>query len=311
MARTRTSKHSAGRHRPSEARKYQGYSLSARQPGNDSKPINSSTPLSDAHTESLDELLSRNPALWRGCDMAGQGDYGQPTGYPQLDDILPGRGWPRNAMVEIISPHWGMGELQLLAPLMREVVAEGKWILWISPPYLLYAPALVQAGINTQQVLVIKPDTSCKDALWSMEKALQTNSCGLVLAWQNWLSNRVMRRLQLAAENGKTLGVLFHHNVSKSSQSSLTLKIEGRSPRKSHFQANQAGQMNKRDTTSTEITVIKARGSFRPLSTRLNLHRHKPCPLPALARPTASKPCSFPASARSTAAMSKQVRHQR
>jgi hypothetical protein len=111
-----------------------------------------------------------------------------------------------------------------------------------------------------------------------MEKALQTSSCGLVLAWQNWLSNKVMRRLQLAAENGKTLGVLFHHNVSKCSQSSLSLKIQRNDLRNSHFQTRQQG------TTNTEITVIKARGNFRPLSTQLNLHQHKPCSLPAPAR---------------------------
>ncbi len=87
--------------------------------------------------------------------MAGQGDYGQSTGYPELDAILPGCGWPRNALVEIISPHWGMGELQLLIPLMRSVIAQNKWILWISPPYLLYAPALIQAGIDTGKVLVV------------------------------------------------------------------------------------------------------------------------------------------------------------
>ncbi|MBT8145379.1 MAG: hypothetical protein KJN90_00920, partial [Gammaproteobacteria bacterium] len=137
--------------------------------------------------DTIDALLARNPALWRGCDMSGRGNHGQATGYPQLDNILPGRGWPPNAIVEIVSRRWGMGELQLLVPLMREVVRQGKWILWISPPYLLNSPALLQAGIDPERVLVINLDTSCKDALWSIEKALQTDSCGLVLAWQNWL----------------------------------------------------------------------------------------------------------------------------
>ena len=99
----------------------------------------------------LETLLAGNPVLWRGCDMAGRGDHGLSTGYPTLDAILPGRGWPRNALLEIISPQWGMGELQLLLPLMRAVVAQGQWILWVSPPYLPYAPALVQAGQFHQQ----------------------------------------------------------------------------------------------------------------------------------------------------------------
>ena len=131
----------------------------------------------------VDRLLHSNPSLWRGCDMAGQGFHGRSTGYPELDDILPGRGWPQSGLVEIISRHWGMGELQLLIPLMRSIVEQGQWILWIAPPYMLYAPALTQAGIDIHQILMVKQDTSCKDALWSMEKALQTKNCGLVLAW--------------------------------------------------------------------------------------------------------------------------------
>lgn len=65
--------------------------------------------------------------------MAGQGFHGRSTGYQELDDILPGRGWPQSGLVEIISRHWGMGELQLLIPLMRSIVEQGQWILWIAP----------------------------------------------------------------------------------------------------------------------------------------------------------------------------------
>ncbi len=233
--------------------------------------------------EAIGELLTRNPVLWRGCDMSGLGNYGQPTGYPQLDDILPGRGWPHNAIVEIVSQQWGMGELQLLVPLMREIVRQDKWILWISPPYLLNSPALLQAGIDPEQILVINLNTSCKDALWSMEKALQTGSCGLVLAWQNWLPDRVVRRLQLAAETGKTLGVLFQHRISKYSQSFLRLEVKKRNNKK---QQRRIGKRCERDQLAanwvetrqgdychkTEIVVLKARGNFRPLSVQLNLY---------------------------------------
>ena len=214
----------------------------------------------------LDTLLTGNPALWRGCDMAGRGNHGQPTGYPTLDAILPGQGWPRNALVEIISPQWGMGELQLLVPLMRSIVARGQWILCIAPPYQLYGPALAQAGINTRQVLVVRPDASLTDALWSMEKALQTENCGLVLAWQNWLPNKVLRRLQLAAETGQTLGVLLQRHVSKDSPSSLRLQIKACSTRRALDQA-----MGKPAVRDAEIAVLRARGSFRPLTTRVSL----------------------------------------
>ncbi|MEX0964624.1 MAG: translesion DNA synthesis-associated protein ImuA [Pseudohongiellaceae bacterium] len=216
--------------------------------------------LHDGGCSELDELLQSNPELWRGCELAGQGTHGRSTGFSQLDAILPGRGWPKKGLIEVITPHWGMGELQLLIPLMRSIVEQGKWILWISPPYLLYAPALVQAGINTEQVLVVKLDTSCKDALWSMEKALQTENCGLVLAWQNWLPTKVLRRLQLAADTGDTLGVLFKHHDSEHSPSPIRLKIEDSYSENAGF-------------NESEITVIKARGNFRCLSANINLYQ--------------------------------------
>ena len=100
----------------------------------------------------VNQLLHGNPNLWRGCDMAGQGFHGVATGYRELDDILPGRGWPRSGLVEVIARHSGMGELQLLIPLMQSVIKQGQWILWVAPPYLLNAPALTQAGIDIDQI---------------------------------------------------------------------------------------------------------------------------------------------------------------
>jgi len=237
-------------------------------PSNEPAPPQASNP-GLSNPVSIDTLLAGNPVLWRGCDMAGQGDYGQPTGYPQLDAILPGRGWPRHAIVEIISPRWGMGELQLLVPMMRKVTARDNWILWISPPYLLNGPALQQAGIDTDRVLVVNLEASCRDALWSMEKSLQAEGCGLVLAWQNWLPDKTVRRLQLAAEAGQTLGVLFQHRESKYSQPSLRLKLQGRPV---------SGRSGDSLSTATEITVLRARGNFRPRSVSLSLYQENLSP---------------------------------
>ena len=216
------------------------------------------------HPAAIEKLLRSNSNLWRGCNMAGQGFHGRSTGFPQLDDILPGRGWPQSGLIEVITPSWGLGELQLLIPLMRSVIEQGKWILWITPPHLPYAPALIQLGIDTDQILVVKRDTSCRDALWSMEKALQTSNFGLVLIWQNWLPGKVLRRLQLAAEAGNNLGVFFKHHDSKYSLSPIRIKIKG-----SLVKNNRENG----DSFETEITVIKARGNFRALTTRVNLYQ--------------------------------------
>jgi hypothetical protein len=98
-----------------------------------------------------------------------------------------------------------------------------------------------------------------------MEKALQTSNFGLVLTWQNWLPGKVLRRLQLAAENGNTLGIFFKHHDSKYSPSQIRLKIKDSLVRSNNKEAS--------DFSETEITVINARGNFRSLTTRVNLYQ--------------------------------------
>jgi hypothetical protein len=95
-----------------------------------------------------------------------------------------------------------------------------------------------------------------------MEKAFQTENCGLVLAWQNWLPGTVLRRLQLAADTGNTLGVIFKKNECKHSPSPTRLQIKESSLQKDHF-------------STAQVTVLKARGNFRSLSTDIDLYSHQ------------------------------------
>ena len=80
------------------------------------------------------------------------------------------------------------------------------------------------------------------------------------MAWQNWLPTKVLRRLQLAADTGDTLGVLFKHHDSEYSQSTIRLKIQDSYSENAGF-------------NESEVTVIKARGNFRSLSANINLYQ--------------------------------------
>ena len=174
---------------------------------------------------SLRELVRNNPHLWSGDEVCQGKPGGIPTGHASLDAILPGGGWPKNAVVEMITPHWGTGELQLLLPLMKSMTRRRRWILWVCPPYIPYAPALVDADIDINFLMTIGPDIACRDALWTIEKALQSQRCGLLMAWLNHLPNGVIRRLQLAADAGKTPCVLFRNQRGKNSPAALQLQV--------------------------------------------------------------------------------------
>ena len=205
--------------------------------------------------EGIEKLLLNNRELWRACDVDKVNSNS--TGDKKLDNILPGGGWPKKGLVEVINQYHGIGELQLLIPLMLSVIKQGKWILWVCPPHIVYAPALQQAGIDTDQILVVNKAVPCKDALWSMERALRSNNCGLVLTWQTWLSVKVLRRLQLAAETGSTLGFIFKSRDNKYSPSRMRIRIK-----------------NITNFDEASITVIKAHDGSRTQSTNIKLYKH-------------------------------------
>ena len=73
---------------------------------------------------------------------------GTPTGFSILDEQLSGSGWPTDGITELLYEHAGIGEIRLLAPALANLSQQkAGWILWISPPYIPYAPALIAAGI--------------------------------------------------------------------------------------------------------------------------------------------------------------------
>jgi len=167
----------------------------------------------------LDDLL-RHPALWRGRDAA----HGAPgcatvaTGFAVLDACLPGGGWPIGAIAEILHDTHGIGELSLLLPALAALARDGRWLAWIAPPWRIAAPALEARGIDPARLLVVR-DCSPGEALWAAEQALRCGACGAVLMWPQAMRAarsgrrgdgfRQLRRLQLAAETGHSLGVLF------------------------------------------------------------------------------------------------------
>jgi hypothetical protein len=112
---------------------------------------------------SLEDLLQRAD-LWRGG--AAPPVAGLPTGFAELDAQFPGAGWPAGALTEILTDRSGIGELQLLMPALARLTWEDRWLAFIAPPYIPYAPALRRAGVNLAHVLVVHPRES-NDALWA------------------------------------------------------------------------------------------------------------------------------------------------
>ena len=168
-----------------------------------------------------------HPAVWRGNALGSVATPSAPTGFPALDAELPGGGWPVAALAEILPRHEGIGELRLLGHALADLSARGRWLAWIAPPYLPYAPALAAAGIDLARLIVIRT-RSPRETLWAVEQALRSNSCGAVLAWPEKIAWPELRRLQLAAEGTQALAFLFRppRAAGESSPAALRLGLD-------------------------------------------------------------------------------------
>ncbi len=127
--------------------------------------------------------------------------------------------------MELLCPYWGAGEIPLLSPALARLSQQERWLAWVSPPWLPYAPGLAKAGIKLENMLVIQPE-SAKEALWAMEECLQSGSCSAVLGWpQNPLPQH-LKRLHIAAEKGNSLCILMRPEQCTQQPSPAPLRIE-------------------------------------------------------------------------------------
>lgn len=202
--------------------------------------------------QSLDAVLN-HPAIWRGNDCARVAVPSVPTGFAELDAWLPGGGWPAGALTEIYAERQGIGELQLIMPAAVRLIRTERWLALIAPPYIPYAPALTGHGVSLSRLMLIRPKTS-DEILWAYEQALRSDECGAVLAWLDHVPERALRRLQLAAEGGGVLAMLFRSaRTIPASPAALRLHVSKADGR-------------------TVVRILKRRGGGIPAPVALDLH---------------------------------------
>jgi hypothetical protein len=209
--------------------------------------------------------LLEHPAIWRGTSVARTETLS--TGFSALDERLPGRGWPRSGLIEILVSRFGVGELTLLLPALAALtrLPMARWCVWVAPPLEPFAPSLAAQGVVLERVLVVR---SADEAPWAFEQSLGSGACDIVMAWSPALCSsaapdhlcpsveatervkkpraKEIRRLQLAAERGRTLGVLFRplQAARQSSHAVVRMAIEPA-------------------TRGIRLTVLKSRGGVR------------------------------------------------
>jgi hypothetical protein len=230
--------------------------------------------------QALAEVLARSD-VWRGDRLAGAPLPVLASGFAELDAELPGGGWPRGALSELLLDGVGIGELELLMPALRAVRAQQGWLLLVGAPHPLHAPAWHAAGLDLARLVVVAPADE-RDALWAMEQALASGAPGAVLGWTRTADARAVRRLQVAAGAGGCAAFLFRPADAAREASPAPLRLALAA-----------------EADGLALSILKRRGP--PLAAPLQLHLPRPArhgyalagarPAPAAAR-RSSQPVS-------------------
>jgi len=170
------------------------------------------------------DLLFDDPNPWRN-DVPRAKPTGLPTGFAELDALLPEGGWPHGAVTELLVPQEGIGALQVVLPALAKISQQRRWIAWVAPPYTPYAPALAAAGVDLSRVLLVYPRAG-GNGLAAVERSLRSGTCGAVLAWPMAGDGPALRKLQLAAAEGQSWGVLFRPESLAEQSSPIDLRLQ-------------------------------------------------------------------------------------
>lgn len=179
-----------------------------------------------SHAFELSELPGHvSQALWRGTDI-GQADQAVvATGFDALDAQLPGRGWPCNALSEVLQPQPSLCEWRLLSPALAGLVAGGGQILLVGPPKRPHVPGLVKLGIAEKNLVWIAADTPA-ERLWTTEQLIKSNPRGgAILAWLPQARAEQLRRLQVHAQSCDCPVFLFRPEAAQLDPSPAPLRL--------------------------------------------------------------------------------------
>lgn len=173
------------------------------------------------------ERLAQLARLTRLCNLNREGIAPaviEASGFTELDAALPGGGWQSGTIVELMPAATGIGELRLLMPALARITQTGRRIALISPPWIPFAPALARHEVRLEQLVVVQAQ-SATDALWAFEQTLRCKSFGAVLAWPAAVRDREVRRLQLAAEAGRSIGFMYRPAAAAREPSPAALRL--------------------------------------------------------------------------------------
>jgi len=146
---------------------------------------------------------------WENTGHSGRSQC-VPSGIPGVDELLPAGGWPKGDVVEIIVPDLFTDAAGLLLPALRRLSRQARTIVLVTPPFTARASLFTDPDINASHLLQVNPHPG-RSTLWTVESLLETGACAAVLAWPGCETELMDKRLLRAAQQGRSLCVLFRY----------------------------------------------------------------------------------------------------
>lgn len=166
-------------------------------------------------------------ALWRGDQLGGPVADVLSSGFPELDAVLPGGGWPCGALTEILVSQFSIVEFRLLAPMLARLTRDGRSVVLVGPSLAPHAPGLRHDGVDERHLFWVDVDVP-RDRLWATEQLVKSGSCGAIVAWLPLVRGEQIRRLQVLAAHCKGPVFLCRPEVSLRDSSAAPLRLVAR-----------------------------------------------------------------------------------
>ena len=186
------------------------------------------------------------------------------TGCSALDELFPAEGIRRGSLVEWLRTEESAGAVTLSLVVGRTAAPERPVVL-IDRRRQLFPLALHAMGIDLTRLVLIHPKTE-RDVIWVCEESLRCPGVGLVWMDVDRLSGTSFRRLQLAAEEGGTVGFFVRPEIAAQQPSWAEVRLKVRSiasreasPRYQIERANSQGWLKR---SRREVLIDNVHGTI-------------------------------------------------
>jgi hypothetical protein len=190
------------------------------------------------------------------------------SGSAGLDRLLPGRGFRRGTLTEWLSEPGGGATTMALVSARAACCLGGALVVVDRSPASatnlggrFYPPAAAALGIDLEKLILVRP-THARDERWALTQALGCQGVAAVLCWPEKFDSRSLRRMQLAAEQGGSLGLLVGPPSSTTATwSEVRLRVEGIAspgPRRLRIEllrSRSGGEMRTHEGRSIELEI--------------------------------------------------------